>query len=92
MIVRLMGEGQFLVPADVIDDLNRLDQQLDADLESGQEETFYHHLARIHALVREQGVRIAIDELVPSDALVPPADTTLAELRALLGDDGLIPG
>ena len=37
------------------------------------------------------GVRLADDELIASDAVVPDADTTLTEAKALLSEEGLIP-
>jgi hypothetical protein len=44
------------------------------------------------ALVHERGTPLADDELLPSDAILPPEDSTVDEIRALLGVEGLIPG
>jgi len=38
------------------------------------------------------GDRVPDDELHDSDAILPPDDSTLAELRELISGDGLIPG
>ena len=92
MIVRLMGEGQWTVDDGLQTDLNAIDAELDADLQAGDAADFARHLAAMHELVRSRGVPVAVDELVPSDALVPPRDASLEELRALIGEEGLIPG
>ncbi|MGH8890794.1 MAG: PspA-associated protein PspAA, partial [Acidothermaceae bacterium] len=49
-------------------------------------------LAELLALVREAGTRVADDYLGPSELVLPAAESTLEEVRALLGDEGLIPG
>jgi hypothetical protein len=46
----------------------------------------------LHALVREVGERLPDDYLGPSELVLPATDSTLEEVRALLGDEGLIPG
>jgi len=30
--------------------------------------------------------------VLPSEAILPPPESTIAQVRVLLGDDGLIPG
>ena len=42
--------------------------------------------------VRSRGVQLADDELLTSDVVLPPQDATAKEVRALLNEDGLIPG
>jgi hypothetical protein len=42
--------------------------------------------------VREVGSPLPDDEIVPSQLVLPAGDATLAEVRELLSDDGLIPG
>lgn len=92
MIVRIMGEGQVeIAPAD-IDELNRLDSELEAAIESGDETEFR---AKLHALldkVRHVGKALPEDSLEPSELILPPADASMDEVRDMLGDQGLIPG
>ena len=49
-------------------------------------------LAEMIGLVRSSGQAVPDDELVTSDVVVPPADTTLAEAAADFSGDGLLPG
>jgi hypothetical protein len=92
MIVRISGEGQYEVPDDAIEALNRLDGELEAALEGSDEATFR---AALHALldaVRTSGTTVPADALEPSDLVLPHSDATIDEVRAVLGEEGLIPG
>ncbi len=92
MIVRLMGEGQWTIDDTLRAELNAIDSELDADVSAGDSAGFARHLAAMHDLVHARGLPVTIDELVPSDALVPPRDISIEELRELIGKEGLIPG
>ena len=92
MIVRLMGQGQWKIDDGVRDALNAVDSELDADVKAGDGTEFARHLAAMHDLIRSRGLPVEIEELVPSDALVPPRDISIEELRELIGEEGLIPG
>lgn len=92
MIVRVLGEGQFDVPDDALDRLNQADDALVAAIEAGDEAGFARCLADLHAAVHEVGTPLPADHLGPSDLALPAGDATLAEVRDLLGDEGLVPG
>ena len=42
--------------------------------------------------MRELGEPLPDDSLEPSELILPAPDATLEEVRAMLSDDGLIPG
>jgi len=94
MIVRILNEGQWEVGEDKIDRLNELDAEVEAAVEAGDEERFAPALHVLLDAVRHDGVRLPDDTLHDSDLILPPADATLDEVRALLADtdEGLIPG
>jgi hypothetical protein len=92
MILRILGEGQFEVAEHTIEALNGFDNELQAAVDSGDEPAFQRALAELLALVREVGERVPDDHLGPSELVLPAAESTLEEVRALLGDEGLIPG
>jgi hypothetical protein len=92
MIVRIIGEGQFQLDDALIYDLNELDGQLQEQLDASDEARFSDLLHRMAGLVRERGTPVPDEELVRSNAILPPEDATLDEVRALLGAEGLIPG
>jgi len=91
VIVRLMNEGQYKTDEDVRRELDALDDQAVAALEAGDEATLDARLDDMWRLVQERGERLRDDDLSTSDVIIPPADLTLEETRALFSDEGLIP-
>jgi hypothetical protein len=92
VIIRILGEGQLSVPDGELDALNDLDSALGAAVEAGDEPRFHSALAALLGRVRQVGSPLADDALKPSELVLPPAEADLAEVRELLGDEGLIPG
>jgi hypothetical protein len=91
MIIRIQGEGQFRLPDDAIDELNRLDAALEAALKTAEDD-FVAHYDAVLDFVRANGAALDPTELVESDVVLPPADSTEEEVRSLLTEEGLIPG
>lgn len=91
MIVRLMGEGQYLVDDALLARLNELDEEVARAVEANDEAALWKGLAALADAVRENGKPLADDDLSPSDAIVPPEDLSLEEARELLTGEGLIP-
>jgi hypothetical protein len=92
VILRILGEGQLDVSDDALDQLNELDDALVSAVEQGDEGRFTSALADLQAKVREVGKPVPDDYLGPSELILPGSDATLEEVRALLSDEGLIPG
>ena len=92
MIVRIMGEGQLQVDDAHLTELNLLDDAVIDAVEAGDEHRFALALGRLLDRVRATGTQVAVDHLVGSDVVLPDQALTLTEVRALLGDEGLIPG
>jgi hypothetical protein len=92
MIVRILGEGQWDVAEEHLTELNRLDDEVEAAVENGDEVTFSNTLAALLDAVRKAGSVLPDDSLEDSDLILPPADASLDEVRRLLAEDGLIPG
>ena len=92
MIVRILGEGQLQLADDQLSTLNELDSQVEAAVEADDHPRFEAALAALLEGVRRAGQPLPEDSLEDSDLILPPADATIAEVRDLLSDDGLIPG
>jgi len=92
VIVRILGEGQVELPDGELESLNTLDDALQRAVDGGDEEGFAQSLAALLSRVRDVGRPLPDDEIVASDLVLPSADASLAEVRELLGDEGLIPG
>ncbi|MFF9085021.1 hypothetical protein ACF1BE_01085 [Streptomyces sp. NPDC014991] len=91
MIVRIMGEGQVELDDAHLTELNRLDDELLDEMESGDGEGFRRTLTALLDAVRRLGTPLPDDALEPSELILPSPDATLEEVRELLSDDGLIP-
>nr|WSX52244.1 hypothetical protein OG409_26935 [Streptomyces sp. NBC_00974] len=92
MIVRIMGEGQVRLADSHFAELNTLDDELLAAMESGDEEAFRRTLVGLLDTVRRLGDPLPDEALEPSELILPGPDATLDEVKGLLGDAGLIPG
>lgn len=92
MIVRILGEGQLEVPDSAVAELNQLDSALEVAVERNDEAAFGPALAALLAKVRDVGSPTDADDLRPSELIIPQPDATMAEVRKLLTDEGLIPG
>jgi hypothetical protein len=91
MIVRLMGEGQYRVDDSLLGRLNELDADVAKAVEAADERALWSGLQALADAVRENGEKLADDDLSPSDAIIPPEDLSLEEARELLSGEGLIP-
>jgi hypothetical protein len=94
VIIRILGQGQYVVDGQHTNELNSLDAALERAVESGDETAFRASLLALLAKVHELGKPLPDDALEPSDAAVPGDDATLAEVKDLLvgSGEGLIPG
>ncbi|MFF4428941.1 hypothetical protein ACFYZ4_07185 [Streptomyces sp. NPDC001513] len=92
MIVRIMGEGQVELADSHFAELNKLDDELLAEMERGDSEGFRRTLAALLEAVRRLGRPLPDDALEPSELILPGPDASLDEVREMLSDDGLIPG
>jgi len=91
MIVRIMGEGQVEVGGTDLEALNVLDDQLEQAIVAGDEDGFRAALEALLDSVRQVGKALPAESLEPSDLVLPPVDAEMDEVRAMLGDEGLIP-
>ncbi|GAA4922785.1 hypothetical protein ACFPM3_32575 [Streptomyces coeruleoprunus] len=95
MIVRIMGEGQVEVADRHFPELDKLDDELLAEVQSGDGAGFRRTLHALLDKVRELGEPLPDDSLEPSELILPAPDATLDEVRELLAsaepDTGLIP-
>lgn len=92
MIVRILGEGQFDVPDEALEALNDLDDELIAAIEAGDTDRFTSTLGALLADVRSHAAPHPLDTLDQSDLVLPGPDSSMEQVRELLGEEGLIPG
>ena len=95
MIVRVMGEGQWDIGADLLPTLNEVDDVIGEAVKSGDQAALSAALASLDQQIRTKGRPLPEDALLDSDLIVPNPDASLAEvagwLQAAESDEGLIP-
>jgi hypothetical protein len=92
MIVRILGEGQLKLDAAAAAELQSLDSDLEAAVEHNDQDALNAALGALLEKARSQGTALPPDSLEPSDVIIPHEGATVAEVRKLLTDEGLIPG
>lgn len=92
MIIRILGDGQYRIPDDAVDRLQALDEALEEAVDTDDDDTFRQALTGLLDHVRQAGELLPDEELDASDAILPGDDAHVDEVRALLLDDGVIPG
>jgi hypothetical protein len=91
VLIRILGEGQFVVPDEALAEINHLDSVLESALNSA-DGNFRAALDALLDKVRTVGVHAPEDELHESHVILPFADASEEEIRDMLGDEGLVPG
>jgi len=91
VIVRISGEGQYELADDLRDKLNELDNSVVASCDADDEAAFKQEFEQLLELVTSEGRELADDELVESEVILPPRDTTLEEAKRDFSGEGLIP-
>lgn len=92
MIIRIMAEGQYDIADDALDGLQEMDAKLQAAVESADTSSFHSAFQALLDKVRTSGTKLPDDYLGPSDLVLPAPDSDVEEVRALLSEEGLIPG
>jgi hypothetical protein len=84
MIVRVLGEGQWVLEVEHLETLNAVDVELEEAVAAGDEPAMRDALDRLFAGIRELGTEVPIDVIVESDLVMPDPDASLEEVRLLL--------
>lgn len=92
MIIRVLGEGQYDVEDGAVEALQPLDEELEAAVESADEQRFRAALTSLLERIRAVGKPLPDEEIDASDAILPGPDARIEEVQAILLDDGVIPG
>jgi hypothetical protein len=93
MIVRILNEGQWELSDEAVRSLNSVDDELEKAVTANDQDRLTTTLSSLLNQVRDSGRVLPDDELRDSDLILPAADSTVDEVRALLSEssEGLIP-
>ena len=91
MIVRILGDNQYVLDSKYLDRLNELDNCMVDHLGSGEVDEFNSCLREMIHIIRDKGTPLDPAEIRPSDLIVPSPDMTPEEARKLFTEEGVIP-
>jgi hypothetical protein len=91
VIVRIMTEDQYRLADEQLPEVQRLDDDLEKAVDSGDDESFRAALGQLIAFVRAHGEAVAMEEVVPSDLMIPAPDMSLAEAKSRLHPEPAVP-
>jgi PspAA-like protein len=93
-VVRIMGEGQFVVDDKTLIRLNKIDNslvQLVSNDRSDNNTEFKKRLLELVDIVEQNGKRLDPKRIIPSDIILPSGDLSIDEAKKLFKGDGVIP-
>jgi hypothetical protein len=92
-IVRVMGEGQFVVDDKTLNRLNKIDNFLVQLVSNDRSDNieFKKRLVELVDIVEQNGIRLDPKRIIPSDIILPSVDLSIDEAKKLFKGDGVIP-
>jgi hypothetical protein len=84
MIVRIHMEDQYRLGDAAVAEVDKLDDALVAAMEARDTVAFGAALRDLLAYVREHGVKVPTDEIIPSDVILPSEDMTVDDAREIM--------
>ena len=92
MIIRLLTRGQYRLSDEAYRTLNEIDNRVAEAVDANDEDAFQERLREMVEFVEREGSPVGDEELLPSECILPPPDTTLDEARHDFAGEGVIPG
>lgn len=95
MIIRVLGEGQWILEVEHLESLNSVDVELESAVAAGDELQMRDALGKLFDGIRELGTEVPEDVIIESDLVLPDPGASLEEVKVLLEANseqfGLIP-
>ncbi len=84
MIVRVLGQGQWILEVEDLEALDAVDQRLEEAVADEDLDAMRAALVELFDGVRERGTEVPDEVIAESDLVLPDPDASLDEVRALL--------
>lgn len=91
MVIRISSEGQYRLASSYLDRINEIDNKIVEALAAGERDEYAKLFHELLELVRSHGERVPDEELVESQVVLPPPDTSFDEAADLFVAEGLVP-
>jgi hypothetical protein len=90
LIIRVLHEGQYEVEGNVLHVVDDLDKQIFEAVADGDRERYQQLFGQVLEAIRKEGKPLAVDDLRGSQLILPAADSTFEEVRALFEQQGMV--
>ncbi|HPT38136.1 MAG TPA: hypothetical protein PLZ44_07585 [Methanothrix sp.] len=92
MIIRILGEGQFLLDDGHLDKINAIDNKIVSHVSQGKKAEYAQDLAKLISTIKELSRPLDPSQIIKSDIIIPPSDMSFDEAKKVFSGDGLIKG
>jgi hypothetical protein len=92
-IVRIMGQGQFMVNNKILKKLNEIDNSIVQLVSNDRSDDieFRKRLTELTYIVEKNGKQLDPKEIIQSDIILPSPDLSIEEAKRLFKGDGVVP-
>jgi hypothetical protein len=92
-VVRIMGQGQFMVDIKILKKLNEIDNSIVQLVSNDRSDDieFRKRLTELTDIVETNGKQLDPKEIIQSDIILPSSDLSIEEAKRLFKGDGVVP-
>lgn len=92
-IVRIMGQGQFMIDNKILKKLNQIDNSIVQLVSNDRTDNteFKKRLSELTDIVEKNSKQLDPKEIVQSDIIVPSTDLSIEEAKRLFQGEGVVP-
>lgn len=92
-IVRIMGQGQYMVDIKILKKLNEMDNSIVQLVSNDRSDDieFRKRLTELTDIVETNGKQLDPKEIIQSDIILPSPDLSIEEAKRLFKGDGVVP-
>jgi hypothetical protein len=93
-IVRIMGQGQFMIDNKILKKLNQIDNSIVQLVSNDRTDNteFKKRLTELTDIVEKNSKQLDPKEIVQSDIILPSTDLSIEEAKRLFQGEGVVPG
>ncbi|MDQ3984105.1 MAG: hypothetical protein M3222_03005, partial [Thermoproteota archaeon] len=92
-IVRIMGQGQFMIDNKILKKLNQIDNSIVQIVSNDRTDNteFKKRLTELTDIVEKNSKQLDPKEIVQSDIILPSTDLSIEEAKRLFQGEGVVP-
>jgi phage shock protein A len=88
IVIRIAGDDRYRVPTSLRPALEGLDTAMEIALNTNDETSFAKCTHQLVKLIKESGTPVPVEDLAPSDLVVPGEEMSIAEASTIIAGEG----